>query len=403
LPPDIAMRLVGAIELAATRQRKRASNGAGSVSYDQATGRWRAQISVKNLETGRSQRKTLYAKTEREARERLAEVRINASKGLVNLTPGKTPTLQQYSEYWLDSLTVRTTTINTYRIYLSMAYPVIGHLQLSRIMPSHILQLIRTKQNQGLQPRSCNHLRNVLVTLFNQAMRDGIIFRNAPSLVRSLPVRDKEMKILEKAQLPSFLELAKSYHEGNLWIIGLDTGARLSELQGLRWSDVDLETGRVSFRRTLQPTKKVKGWEWRVYQTKTQKSDRSIYLSPKGIEALKEQRVMQALMRAMNPTWNTEFGELVFTDACGNPEWRWNTVRRFQAALKRAGLPRIRFHDLRHSSATFLFSQGVPAFVVADRLGHSRVGITLDLYRHKVDAEQRAASSAMGSLLGGAR
>ena len=180
-----------------------------------------------------------------------------------------------------------------------------------------------------------------------------------------------------------------------LYAQALTTGMRQGELLPLRWRDLDLEAGRVQVRGSLQRTNE----GLTIVEPKTHSSRRQLALTKAAMEALRRHRVAQAEERLrLAPAW--EDHEMVFANEIGRPIEVRNLMRRsFLPILKRAGVPRIRFHDLRHSAATLLLGRGVHPKVVADMLGHSRISTTLDLYSHITPAMQREAAEAMDAVL----
>jgi integrase len=388
--------------ISAPKRRHRAPNRAGSVSFMAASKRWRAQITLRNA-NGLPSRRVFYGKTQDEARGKMIEAQASEQKGTLNHNPGRAPTLQQYAEQWLETMNVRPKTKLRYAQRLAHCYPMLGNVQIIKLTPSHIQGLINKLRTSNLKSLSINDIRNMLRALLNQAMRDEIVSRNVATLVKPLPLHDaREMAVLEESDIPRFLEMAAEYEEGNLWIVGLDSGCRMSELQGLTWKDVDFEGSKIEIRRTLQRVPIEDGvWQWLNQPTKTEKSKRTVYLSAIGIDALRQQAVFQAVAKHSATGWSKEFGALVFTDDKGMPRYPVDITKRFRRALKRAKLPALRFHDLRHSKATLLSSQGVPIYMIADSLGHANVQTTQNLYRHKVDASQKGLAEIMGRLLAG--
>jgi integrase len=168
-------------------------------------------------------------------------------------------------------------------------------------------------------------------------------------------------------------------------VLAITTGMRQGELLGLRWQDVDVERRRLQLVRRL----------------KTRQSRRAVVLSELAATALVDHRDRQAAEREQQGAGWEDHG-LVFTNSVGGPLDPNNLRQRsFFPLLEHAGLPRIRFHDLRHSCATLLLSEGVHPKIVSDLLGHSQIGITLDLYSHVTATMQAVAAEAMGRLLGG--
>jgi integrase len=167
-------------------------------------------------------------------------------------------------------------------------------------------------------------------------------------------------------------------------------------LLGLRWEDVDLGAGRLTVRRQVQRSRDGSGMI--IGPTKNKKS-RTIRLGIVAIEALKAHTERQAAeVASANGLWKNP--DLVFASTIGTPLDPSNVVSRsFKPLLRRAGLPSIRFHDLRHACATLLFSEGVPIKVVQEILGHSSVSVTMDVYSHVLPDMQEKAAAAMDDLL----
>jgi integrase len=193
----------------------------------------------------------------------------------------------------------------------------------------------------------------------------------------------REFDTFTAGQVRRFLKAVRGDRLEALYVLAITTGMRQGELLGLRWQDVDVE------RRRLQL----------VRQLKTRQSRRAVVLSELAVTALVEHRQRQAAERERQGAGWEERG-LVFPNTVGGPLDPHNLRQRsFFPLLERAGLPRIRFHDLRHSCATLLLSEGVHPKIVSDLLGHSQIGITLDLYSHVTATMQAVAAEAMGRLL----
>ncbi len=173
---------------------------------------------------------------------------------------------------------------------------------------------------------------------------------------------------------------------------------RRDELLGLRWLDIDLDRGSLRAVRSLQ---RVSG-RTAVVEPKTARSRRVVGFAPFVGEVLRAHRARQAEERlASVEEWDDP--ELVFTTESGKPLDGMNLTHRFQLLLKRAGVRRRRFHDLRHSCATVLLAQGVPARVVMEMLGHSQISVTMNTYTHVLPALQQEAAERMGAFVQAAR
>jgi integrase len=197
-------------------------------------------------------------------------------------------------------------------------------------------------------------------------------------------------------QALQFLAAAKSDPLEALYALALTSGLREGELIGIQWHDLDLVGGKLQVRRTVAYVPK-KGLT--ISEPKTAKSRRSVHLTALAIEALKRHRVRQNEVRlAAGSAWAG--GDWVFCNSVGNPINGSNLLQRsFRPLLARAGLPAIRFHDLRHSSATLLLSLGVHPKIVSEILGHSQVSLTLDTYSHVLPSLQEEAFSRLNTLL----
>lgn len=189
--------------------------------------------------------------------------------------------------------------------------------------------------------------------------------------------------------------------------MALATGARQGELLGLRWQDVDADAGTLRINYSLQRIPKAKrtgkGPHYVLAEPKTARSRRAIHLPAMAVAALREHRVRQVAERlAVGAAWQDGW-DLVFASTIGTPLDGRNVAHRFEDLLRRAELPRIRFHDMRHSAATFQLLTGTPMRVVMENLGHSQIGTTANLYSHVMPSMQRDSADRMDALLGGAR
>jgi integrase len=178
--------------------------------------------------------------------------------------------------------------------------------------------------------------------------------------------------------------------------LALTTGMRQSELRGLKWADVDLDLGALYVRRGLQ---RVPGQGFVESEPKSATSRRRIRLTALGVAALKSHRVRQNQQRlAVGPAWQDH--DLVYCNAAGRPLEHSNILQRcYKPLLKRAGLPPVRFHDLRHSTASLLGSLGVPAKVIQEIMGHSQISVTMDVYSHTMPGMQDEAMAKLNALL----
>jgi integrase len=205
------------------------------------------------------------------------------------------------------------------------------------------------------------------------------------------------MQPVDAEQAAQLLRAAAGDPLEALYVLAVMTGMRQGELLGLQWADVDGDVGRLTVRHTLQWSK---GGAWSLDEPKTGHSRRTIKLPPTALQALKAHKARQAEQwLAIGPAW-ADHG-LVFPNALGRPIEASNLLPcSYKRLLGRAGLPAIRFHDLRHSYATLALRNGVPVKVVSETLGHASITLTLDTYSHVLPDMQDDAAARMEGLLG---
>ena len=373
--------------------RKR-GNGEGSITR-RKDGLYMARYTVETAIGAK--RKTLYGKTRGEVSEKLTKAMADRDDGLVfdadNLKVG------EYLERWLvDSVldTVRPTTYERYeQIVRIHVRPALGSVKLKNLTPVHVRGLYREKLEAGLSARTVQYIHVTLHKALKQAVQDGLIPRNATEAVKAPQVRREEMRPLSAEQVKVLLEVARGDRLEALYVLAIHTGLRQGELLGLKWEDVDLESGTLRVRRTLVTAK---GGPV-LTAPKTKGSRRSVKLTQGAVEALRShlKHQLQEIDRA-GSLWR-ENG-LMFASESGEPlDRRYLTSCRYKALLKRAELPIIRFHDLRHTCATLLLSKNVNPKIVSEMLGHASIAITLDTYSHVLPNMRDQAAAAMEEAL----
>jgi len=206
------------------------------------------------------------------------------------------------------------------------------------------------------------------------------------------------MQTLTEAQVHQFLDVVVGDRFEALYILALSTGMREGELLGLRWEDLNLERSSLQLQVSLQ----LSGSTYILAEPKTIHSRRRIGLSRHAVEALRHHRARQNKERLMmGAAWDSSL-DLVFPNAIGQLQVPYAVVQtQFHRHLKKAGLPRIRFHDLRHTAATLLLQREVNAKVVSEMLGHSNISITLGMYAHVTPHMQETAITAMDLIMDG--
>jgi integrase len=378
---------------------KNRGNGEGTVTQ-RKDGRWEARLT---LTDGR--RKCLYGKTRAEAARRLAVAIRDQEKG-VSFARDERQSLASYLRSWLETLRPPTLKPRTWGRYESDVrvhlIPALGSTRLLKLSAQQVQAFYAAKRREGrLAPASIAHLHAVLHSALEQAERLGLVPRNVADLVKApRPSAEHEMHVLTPEQAQTLLDAASGDRLEALYVLALTTGMRLGELLALRWRDVDLDTATLHVLHTLHHEQ---FGAWKLTRPKTAKSRLRIALTPRAVEALHSRRVRQAEERlALGEAW-ADHG-FIFTRQDGEPLRGTHVLERgFHPLLQRAGLPLIRFHDLRHTCATLLLVQNVPAKVVSELLGHSSVAITLDRYSHVLPSMQQSAAAAMEQVLKGIR
>jgi integrase len=275
--------------------------------------------------------------------------------------------------------------------------PAIGNIPLTNLRPEDVQRLYTAKLDAGLAPRSVKYCHTVLHKALATALRWNKINRNVADSVEIPHTERHEMQIWNESEIAQFLKTAKATHYYPIFYLALSTGARRGELLALRWSDCDLIGGQISINRTLH---EVNG-KYVFTQPKSVKSRRSIALPPSASIILRQLRESKehTMARLGQPVNDSD---LIFSNRADNGPLRPNTVSRAWDTLsKQAGVKPIRFHDARHSHASLLLKQGINLKVISERLGHSSIAITADIYSHVSPETHGAAALSFDHALNG--
>jgi integrase len=240
------------------------------------------------------------------------------------------------------------------------------------------------------------YVHSVLKSALEHAVREDELPRNVARNVKTTAHRPRRFRPLTATEARQFLNAARTDRIHALYELALRTGLRKGELLGLHWEDLDLNTETATIRQSLQRTRT--GGHTHL-PTKTRASERRIALPTECIHSLKEHKERQDRKRGQAGSAWSDSG-LVFTTPTGWPLDPANLTRRFRSFLNRAGLRRIRFHDLRHSTATLLLEQDVDLIVIKELLGHAHIGVTAGVYAHVRLRLQRQAIDTLGHALG---
>jgi len=318
----------------------------------------------------------------------------------ISITAGRRITTAEFLERWLAGKhDIRPMTFKRYRDLVHLhIIPTVGSIPLERLSPQDVDAMLKAKSREGLSDRTVHHIRSCLRGALHKAEADGLVARNAAGLSTAWKVDAEEHSVLDPDQAKTLLTAARGHEHEALVTVALALGLRQGEALGLQWSDVDLDAPSLRVGRALQ---RLNG-RLQLVAPKTKLSRRMITLPTAVADALREHRVRQVQARLMaGSAWIDS--DFVFTNRRGGPLQGGLVTESFQRLVEDAGLPRMRFHDLRHSCATLMLVQGVPARVVMETLGHSTITLTMNTYSHVMPSLKREAADAMDRILGGAK
>jgi integrase len=374
---------------------KKRGNGEGTTPYKHKNGLWCVQYTVHTAE-GRK-RKTLYGKTRQEAATKLAKAISDRESGLI--FDAGNQTVGEYLDWWLHDSTKNTVRQGTFVRYEQIVRlhikPALGRIALKNLTPAHVQGLYRDRLDSGLSRATVQKIHVVLHKALDQATSWSLVPRNPTKSVKAPRPAPEEIRPLDQEHAKTLLEAARGERFEALYVLAITTGLRQGELLGLKWEDVDLENGLIRVRRTLTRNR----GRLLLDEPKTKRSRRTVRLTEAAVESLKRHLAQQ--MEQMERLGNLYEDEgLVFATQRGTLVNPTNLRKRsFSPLLKKAGLPTIRFHDLRHTCATLLLSRNVNPKIVSEMLGHSSIAITLDTYSHVLPNMQDSAARALEDAL----
>lgn len=368
----------------------RRGHGEGSIRL-RSDGRWESMPSLPN-----GSRKSFYGKTRKEVQDKLRVAKRALEDGLDVGT--KDQSVAKYLEHWLEEIAkpgIRPGTYRSYELHVRLhIIPSIGHIKLSKLTPQDVQNLLNAKARSGLSPRSVQLTRATLRRALSYAVKWSMVPRNVASLVDPPTVTKKPVEPLSASQVRVFLSHSKDDRLGPLFHVAIASGLRQGALFGLEWEDVDFDAGTLRVRHALQRIDGVPS----LVETKTVRSRRTIPLPASALHALRIQQDRQRFERQVaGSRWRES--NFVFTSTVGTSLESRNVTHRFQQLIEAAGLPRQRFHDLRHCCASLMLLQGVSARTVMETLGHSQIALTMNTYAHIAPELQRDAADRLDELL----
>jgi integrase len=344
-------------------------------------------------------RKYVYGRKYGDVQRKLAEAMGDAARGI--LVDDKNLIVSEYLDRFLEDVQRGSVRESTYSrdkyLITNHVKPALGRVKLKNLGAMHLQRLYREKRDAGLSASTVQKVHHILHKALAQAVRWDLIARNPTDNAKAPTPTSKEMHPLSASEARKLLEAAGGDRLEALYVLAIHTGMRRGELLGLKWSDVDLENSRIGIRRTL--TRTDGGKRYTLGDPKTKRSHRTVRITPQAVEALRRHLTNQ--MEEMERLGDIYIDQgLVFTTEVGTPINPSNLRQRsFAPLLERAGLPRITFHDLRHTCASLLFQKNVHPKLVQELLGHASVAITLDTYSHMLPGMGDQAAVAMENAL----
>ena len=314
-------------------------------------------------------------------------------------------TVREYLKNWLETyvdVNLSKTTARGYRVNIEKhIIPSLGNIPLHKLQPIHIQDLYNKKVKNGrcdgkggLSAKSVIYIHRVLRKALSQAVKLQILSKNAADFVDTPKKKTYQAKILNEDEIQLLLNAFRGTNIFIPVVLAISTGLRRGESLGLRWGDIDFEQKTLTISQTILPTN-----EGYTFDTpKSEKSHRTIVVADNITKLLQHHKRLQENNKKLLGKAYNDF-DLVSCYPDGKPFSPSSLSHMFARVLKRNNLPSIRFHDLRHINATLMLKNNIPAKIASERLGHSTVGITLDLYSHVLKEMQEDAALKLDSII----
>ncbi len=369
----------------------RRGKGEGSISQ-RPNGLWEARINVGTDATGKRMRKLVYGSTKKEVADKLTKLAHQKLDGTL-IDTGRM-TVGDLLDKWLEDsarLSVAPSTLNRYEGLVKRSIkPHLGTIKLSLLKPIHIQGMLSKLEQQKAGDETRRYSFQVLRRALNVAERWGLIVRNPCGMVDQPKVTRREISPLTVEQVQSLLKISSGHRLHALFVLAITSGLRQGELFAIHWADIDLKAGVLAVRYTLEEVKS----QLRLKEPKSKSGRRSVKLPAMAVAALWEHKAQQL-------TEGLASSKLVFCDANGQFLRKSNFARRDWKPIRAKAeiASTVVFHDLRHTSASLLLATGAHPKVVQERLGHSKISLTMDTYSHLMPGMQDDAAAKLDIAL----
>ena len=382
----------------AENMAKKRANGEGSIRK-RSDGRWEGRYTVGYDENGKVKMKNVLGKTQAEVKEKLKE-KIEEAK-VLDVAKSESYTVAEWAALWFEIYAkpnIRERTADYYNRYITKhIVPCLGDIKLNKLTGRQIQKMYndlldhgrervsQKEKNPGLSGTYVHGVHVMLHNCLNRAVKERLIVRNPTDDVIVPKIDKKEMKILPPEQVKAYLKAASARGILPLFYLELTSGLRKGEIAALLWSDLDVGNCTLSVTKQLVSSR---DGELKITQPKTATSVRLISLPQETVELLKEEHAKHPLNIYMFPSPRT--GGMYHPDSI---------VKLHEKILNDAGIEHLRFHDLRHSFATYALQSGADVKTLSCMLGHYSAGFTLNTYCHATRAMQNDAAKRIGGFI----
>ena len=383
------------------------ANGEGTIVKNIRNGvqkGWRASITIGRDANGKLKRKEFTGKTQADVKKKLEEYKKEMLLGTVSNDDKITVSEWYYT--WLFDYRIKDLKPKSFEKYEGIYRNYIkdselGKVKLKDLRTTHIQRYYNKLQNQDNKPPSTiRGINTRLKPCLGEAEKQGYINKNYCKMV-TLPKNNatKDIQVLSQTDQQRFIEAIKGHKLEMLFLIALSTGLRLGELLGLKWSDIDFNTGMLTVNRTLSRVKNQDTGKYEVIEQipKTKNSNRVIPIPSNILTKLKDHKKIQSKRRLFvgEAYINNNY---VFTDDMGNPIDDKRPGRNLKSILTKLDINHIKFHALRHTYATRLFEANVPPKTVQVLMGHYDISITMDIYTHVMEDTKLEAVEKLNNI-----
>jgi len=383
------------------RKSTRNTQGIGTIRQ-RSDGRWEARYTVgRDPGTGKQLQRSIYGSTQKEVRQKLAQITAAIDKGTYQ-EPNRV-TVSEWMEEWLTTFCANKVKLLTYQSYSAIIknhiVPAIGAMELQSVKGTHIQRLYNSMTRAGLSEKTVKNVSAILHKALNVALKQGLIAANPCNTAELPKAEHKEIHPLADEEIPMFLAAIEDSPMQNAFALCLFAGLRERECLGLSWKQVDFERRRLTISQQLQKSKT--SGEYYIAESTKSGRPRTIEPPPIAFEYLRTEQVKQLEARLKaGPIWSNP-DDLVFTDEVGGHYAIPTFYKRFKTIAASIGRPDARPHDLRHTAATVAIASGADIKSVQDLLGHATASFTLNVYTHTSEQMMKDTAARMQSYYDG--